>query len=240
MNVTYHKEKRDWTIYKITNPNGGVYVGKSCVYKSRVGSYKSTLAKGQPLLHYSFLKYGFDSHNFEILEEFYSDISLAKAKEIFWIRTNVCNRTKFRNFGGLNLSDGGEGSLNRLTSDETRKKMSIYNKGKKLSEETKRKIGLAHIGLKKPSRVVSEETKKKISLKTKGFKFNEKQLEKAKKNAMQYHAKKIFIKNINSGEETEYLSVSDAIYKTGISKTSFYRIINKKTSIGSELEIKYI
>lgn len=240
MNVTYHKEKRDWVIYKIENPSGGIYIGKSCHYKSRIRCYRYSLAKGQPLLHHSFVKYGFDNHVFSIIEKFNSDIGFASAKEMFWIRSHVSNRSKWRNYNGLNLSDGGEGALNRVLSKETLEKMRVANKGKKLSDETKKKIGDSHRGVPKPSRVVSEETKRKISAKTKGFKFNEKQREKAKYNAIKYHAKKIAVIDHNNNIISEHISVSEALKATGVSKTSFYRIMNGKRKNFNRINFKYI
>jgi hypothetical protein len=68
-----------------------------------------------------------------------------------------------------NKTDGGEGVSGRIQSDETRKKISDSNKGKrrgkKHSEESKRKISEARKG--KPR---SEETKRKMSESTKGRK----------------------------------------------------------------------
>lgn len=66
-----------------------------------------------------------------------------------------------------NMTDGGDGSSGRITSEETRKKLSKSLKGKgvgrKFSEEHRRKIGESQVG-----RVFSEETRKKISDKAKG------------------------------------------------------------------------
>jgi hypothetical protein len=67
-----------------------------------------------------------------------------------------------------NLTDGGEGTLGTVITEETRKKLSISrigNKsrtGQKLSEETKLKMSLARKGKKLPK--FSEEHKKKLSL----------------------------------------------------------------------------
>jgi len=57
--------------------------------------------------------------------------------------------------------------------DETRKKLSAANKGKKLSEETKSKMSASQRG-----RKVSDETKHKLSMANKGRKFSDKTLEK--------------------------------------------------------------
>lgn len=78
----------------------------------------------------------------------------------------------------VNLTNGGEGTSNRVYTEETKRKISLNHAdfsgsnhpryGKTLSEETKKKIGL-----KSSQKVHSEETKKKISEKLKGRVFSE-------------------------------------------------------------------
>ena len=54
-------------IYKITRHNKKIYIGQSVNLKRRLKDYKANLAKDQKLLNYSFLKYGFKNHKFEII-----------------------------------------------------------------------------------------------------------------------------------------------------------------------------
>lgn len=75
----------------------------------------------------------------------------------------------------VNLTDGGEGTLNTIISDETRKKMSDFQKGNKHrvgklhNEETKEKISEALQGNKIwVGKTHTEETKQKISKANKG------------------------------------------------------------------------
>ena len=56
-------------IYKITSPNGRIYVGQSKNIEKRIKCYKSLNCKGQKLLYRSLLKYGVDKHKFEIIIE---------------------------------------------------------------------------------------------------------------------------------------------------------------------------
>ena len=56
-------------IYKITNPNGRVYIGQSQNITNRMKNYMGLDCKKQPRLHRSLLKYGYDLHLFEIIEE---------------------------------------------------------------------------------------------------------------------------------------------------------------------------
>lgn len=85
-------------------------------------------------------------------------------------------------------------NLNRVFSEETRKKMSesakgreAWNKGKKLkplSEETRKKISLANKG-----KVRSEETRKKISESSKGRIISDEQRKKISDTLKKYHEK---------------------------------------------------
>jgi len=54
-------------IYKITSPDKKIYIGQSINIRRRFKDYKFNLAKNQGLLHRSFLKHGFNSHNFDII-----------------------------------------------------------------------------------------------------------------------------------------------------------------------------
>lgn len=186
-------EIRDWIIYKITNPNGSYYIGKTCNYKSRIGLYKSMgkAVKTQPMIYNSLVKYGFDNHKIEILDKLKTNNAGAGDKEMFWIRTFMSNVTKWRDGKGMNLSDGGEGTLgakfiNRVSSMkgrkhsvEARRKLSEYNKanpargmlGKKHTEKAKlgmsiNKKGKPNLHLKGVP--LKQEVKDKISAALKG------------------------------------------------------------------------
>lgn len=62
-------------IYKITNPNGLIYIGQGIDIHNRWKIYNSTKAPKQPKLRASFLEYGIDAHLFEV-------IALCEQKEL--------------------------------------------------------------------------------------------------------------------------------------------------------------
>jgi len=101
-------------IYKITSPTGKVYIGQSINIEKRFEHYKYVNSiKGQPKLYYSFKKYGYKNHIFEILEE--CQIKQLNEQEIYWgLYFNVINE-------GLNCKLGNQ---NSIISKETRLKMS--------------------------------------------------------------------------------------------------------------------
>jgi group I intron endonuclease len=88
-------------IYKITNPNGKVYIGQSNNIERRFEEHKNIKFSNQIKLKNSILKYGLENHTFEILEE--CDMSIIDEREIYWISFLKCVEL------GLNLTYGGEG-----------------------------------------------------------------------------------------------------------------------------------
>ena len=69
-------------IYKITNPNGEFYIGKSLDLKSRFNSYRSTLT-GRPIEE-SINIHGYNNHTFEII--ILCEASELNEKEKYYIR----------------------------------------------------------------------------------------------------------------------------------------------------------
>lgn len=119
----------NWTIYKIENPKGKIYIGVTSNFRKRLNYY--TNHKGinrQKRLSASLVKYGCEEHRFSILEEFVSDSDYALGKEMVWIRTYMTNYCKWPEFNGLNLTDGGQGTIGYKASIEHRQKLSEIHK----------------------------------------------------------------------------------------------------------------
>ena len=134
---------KHWSVYRLTNPKGKSYIGLTCNIKKRKSEYEREAVKTQPMVYNSLRKYGFKNHRFDIIDEFDSDAAYAQSREIFWIRTCMTHAKKWQEYGlgGLNLTDGGDGALGTKMSDANREMHRNRRIGKKLSEETKRKIG---------------------------------------------------------------------------------------------------
>jgi len=90
----------------------------------------------------------------------------AKLKEIEFIK--LYGRIDLGNGTLANLTDGGDGAINRIFTPEHRKKLSLSQLGKEKSEETKYKLRKYRIGI--PN---SPETRSKISKANKGRKNSE-------------------------------------------------------------------
>lgn len=135
-------------IYKITSPSGRIYIGQSIdIYKAWNKRYKSGHCKNQSKLFNSIKKYGWDSHEKEIIHQIeYNEAELNRLEKYYEELYDSTNPKT-----GLNLRKGG-GSAGRM-SEETRKKMSESHKGeknywfgKKLSEATREKMRYANSG----------------------------------------------------------------------------------------------
>ena len=135
-------------IYKITNPEGKVYIGKSKNIDVRFNRYSKyeTLGK-QPKLFSSFDKFGFENHIFEVID---SNTEL----EVYYIQ-------KYNSYiNGLNCNSGGGGVVKH--DKDTRKLISIagkknkgkrmisHRKGKKISEEHRLNISKGKKGKPNP------------------------------------------------------------------------------------------
>ena len=166
---------RPYTVYKHTSPSGKVYIGiTSLPIKKRWrngAGYKTC-----PAMSRAIEKYGWDQINHEIL---YSGLSKeeAEALEIRLISEHHSNDPSF----GYNVTSGGH-TLGMMP-PETRQKMSASRMGHPTSQETKRKISLAHTGVplspehlaatraasaKRRGVPLPEETRRKISEANKG------------------------------------------------------------------------
>jgi len=180
-------------IYKITNPEGKIYIGQSIDIDRRFKEYKRLQKRsaGWKILN-SLKKYGPDKHIFEVIEECL--VLQLPEREYHWKMyyksvENGLNCDYFDNSGGPR-------------SEETKRRISEGAKGKKRSEETKQKLRKPKTdkhkqNISKSKQNVSEETKRKISEGKKGKTPNRDYKEWAKtrtKPILQYDLEDNFIK----------------------------------------------
>jgi len=150
-------------IYKITSPSGKVYIGQSWDIKNRFAKYRSlSSVKKQRILYNSLLKYSWENHKFEIIENCLENVT---QKELDDLEIYYIKMYKDSGFSLLNIKDGGRGGKH---SKESIDKM-LLTKGKQNhTEETKLKISKSHIGMK-----ASDEAKLKMSINAKNRVFSE-------------------------------------------------------------------
>lgn len=125
------------TLYKVTNQaNDKSYIGWTDNLERRWKQHKRPSSESLCLRN-AIQKYGLDVFTLEVLETCESD-TYAKLLEIAAIKGF---NTKTPN--GYNMTDGGEGTMGRLHSEESKQKMSKWQRGVKKSprsQEIKQKI----------------------------------------------------------------------------------------------------
>jgi group I intron endonuclease len=120
-------------IYKITNPEGKVYIGQSVNIKDRKKYYIATMGKGQPKIYSSINEFGWINHVFEIIEECSAN-SLDELEEYY--KTKYVQDYGWGKVLFCRLKDGRGG----FDSEETKLKKSLASKGKLKTEHHKQNM----------------------------------------------------------------------------------------------------
>jgi group I intron endonuclease len=157
-----------YTIYKIENlVNGKCYIGFDSDWPRRVTDHKSynysERDKKNKLLYKAFQKYGLDQFEFEPIYRSHNKEHTLNVMENYYIKSHDSH---FKDGWGYNMSYGGEGQLGYKHSKETKIKMSVSHRGRKISEKHRQKLcgeGNPFFGKKH-----SEESKKKMSKSSSG------------------------------------------------------------------------
>ena len=157
-------------IYKITNPEGKVYIGCTKDLERREHNYKLKKCFSQKLIYESILFYGWGKHKFEVIE-ITEDLIL---REKYWIKKlDTYNE-------GLNGNKGGGGptihskttrlKISKMGSLNKGKRSISHRKGKKLNKEHKLNISMGRKGIPshRKGKKLSEEHKLNISKGKKG------------------------------------------------------------------------
>lgn len=130
-------------IYRLTSPSGKSYIGQTIELNKRMRQYSKLNCVGQHKIYNAILKYGFENFKIDVLFQYSSDNRdrlniVLDAIEKFCIKKYKCVEQ------GYNIRLGGSGgkcteeTLERMRfaqsnrSEETRRKMSEWQKGRKL------------------------------------------------------------------------------------------------------------
>lgn len=147
-----------WSVYiHSNNINNKVYVGiTSATPHERWGVNGCNYQKKQhPVFAAAIEKYGWDNFEHIIFAEDLTETE-AKHMEILLIALykSNCRRYKKPSYG-YNMTDGGDGTVGRLCTAETKRKISEANSNP--SEQTRKKMRNAHLGKR-----TSDDTKRKM------------------------------------------------------------------------------
>ena len=137
-------------VYKITNTrNGKAYVGQH--KGTDFGEYWGSGL----MLNRAYEKYGKESFTREIVRY------ASSTDELNFLECYYIQFFGSKSPNGYNIASGGNGGFTGILTEESRKKISAFHKGKPKTEEHRARISKARKGL--PGLKHTEETKKKIS-----------------------------------------------------------------------------
>jgi group I intron endonuclease len=204
-------------IYKITNPNNKVYIGKSINIPLRFRTYKYLNCKEQTKLYNSLKKYGPENHKFEIIEECL--LEQLNEREIYYkqLELNKCNGN-FKQVLFCELYDLGGGPR----SEETKQKISqaLHNHSRHYNEEVKKKMKkpkpegfgdkIKQIRTGKPSKLKNQTRSYKGRVspnKGNRYKHTEESIVKKYKPILQYDLQENFIKEWPSIKEAKNVTL---------------------------------
>jgi len=129
-------------IYKITNiKNDKSYIGQAVKLLSRYWKHLSTLRLQKhknPHLQAAVNIDGIDNFTFEVLEVLPLNKALLTKREQYWINYYNAGNNQF----GYNMASAADGHLGMKRSAETKRKIGLKHLGTTLSKEHKRDIGI--------------------------------------------------------------------------------------------------
>lgn len=160
-------------IYFIINLlNGMFYVGSAVNFNKRWKEHRNLFENNKhsnSKLQNVYNKYGEDVFQFTIVEIVEDELNLLKIEQLWIDASDCCNREI-----GYNINPTAGSNLGRKWSDETKLKLSIAGKNRKLTEEHKINISKANSGKKRTpemirlmsermmGNIISEETRAKL------------------------------------------------------------------------------
>ncbi len=225
-------------IYKITNPNNKIYIGQSVNVSKRLLDYKYLRCKSQILIYRSLIKYGVENHTFEIIEE--CSVDLLNERERYYqdfynvtefgLNLSLVNtETKKYVHSEISKTKISNSRTGIIFTEEHKQNIRVSRIGTKSSEETKLKLSIINKGKKPPSwkgKIKTNEHLQKISEKLKGRILSEVQKKEVSNNMKNsFMPYSFIILDIDSG--VYYNSVSQLSELLHCNKSSLLKKINK-------------
>lgn len=215
-----------FTVYKHVNKvNGKVYIGQTSFNVER--RWRNGKGYKTGVFRKAIDKYGWDNFEHVIIKEGLTKEE-ANLLEISLIK-------EYKKLGlSYNITDGGEGAPGYRHSEETRQKMSIKGKGRKMPEHVKLIVSTRFKGI-----PLTEEHKLKISIALQGKPKSGEAKLKMKLNH-NYHDLVEIIKLDREGNIIcTYPSIADASRDTGILQTHISRCARGKRPSAGGFKWKY-
>lgn len=209
--------------------NGKEYIGQTInnLEKRKAQHVDAALAERSNMyFHKAIRKYGQDNFDWEILHDGIINIDDLNRLEIYYIELyNTFNGQ------GYNLNVGGS---NTITSKETRRKMSKVQKGRKVSDATKKKMSKNHANFSGKNHPqygthLSEEHKRKLSEAHKGKKLSEDHKRKLSENHADNSGKNNSMSRSILINNNYFDTITQAAEFVGVTRHTIRNRINHKT-----------
>jgi len=197
-------------IYRwINKKNNKEYIGSAMDLRARFYVYysKKRLNSSKMIIYNAIKKYGHANFILEILE--FCPPSELLERENYYIQ-NL--KPKY------NILPEATSSLGYKHSEQTLAKMSA--KRKNLSEEGRQNLSKAATG-----RVLSDETKAKISEARRGIVLSNETRAKISAATTANHGVAVVVKNVQTGESKEYLTITEAAKALNVSRPSIKKVL---------------
>lgn len=193
-------------IYKLTCvSNGKVYIGKGINVNERLKAYPRCGDNIGICIKSAILKYGWESFDVEILEIFETFDKEKDHEHLLGVESNymkVFNSTN-REFG-YNICSYSTDRTGIPHTEETKRKMSLSQMGKRVSDSTKEKLRQINLGTKR-----SDATKKKMRNSRLGYQLSEESKDKVRQARLgKTHSEESLekMRNIKLGKKMKPLS----------------------------------
>lgn len=209
-------------IYKITSPNGKVYVGKTYNLKNRISDYRCKRHRSKKSIIISSIKlYGWESHKFEVIEVVID--SLMNDREIYWIDKLQTYAYSYAN--GMNLTRGGDGQRHSWKNDKERVDKARLRKGENSPTWGK---------------VLSQDTKNKISKSVSDYNIKNRKvpLKQCYEALSKVISRPVICYDLNGNFAGEFNSVKLAAFKLNVDRKTLNDALNKRQKHGGGYIVK--
>ena len=185
-------------------------------------------------------KYGYS------VEIIYDNLSVEDAKEVEKFLILLYGRKDLKLGSLCNMTDGGDGTINRLITEETRTKLSLKIKGRKLSLKHRHNLSVSHKG-----KIISEEQRFKISETLKGRKLSDKTKSKLRikgfcsdniehlKRVSENNCKEVIQMDMNYNIIAYFNSLKEASKVTGVSSQAIGKVCKGLRNKAGNFKWKY-
>lgn len=223
-------------VYCFESPSNKKYIGITTNPESRYAEHRRHSKRLNTAFYRAVRKYGFENFEYEILEEVFAEDKKALWERLVILEKEYIVKLDTQNPShGYNCTKGGDGVIGYKFTPEQLQKLSRSLKGKlvgpknprfgkvgtfkgkKHTDETKRKISLKHSG-----KTLSENHKEKIRISSTGRKHTTESKNKMSLIQKELHAKQVFCVELN----VTFDSVQDASEATNVCRSDIRKVCN--------------